>query len=122
VETILEVIAHVIGKSLEIIAIVIVALGALEAVIDLTRQFEAARRLHDTWNVGPRRSWLRFAHWLVVALTFELGADIVATTLSPSWNDLGKLATIAVVRTFLTYFLDRDVEQATALDHAERAA
>ncbi len=121
-ETLLAVVAHAVGKSLELIAIVIVAIGAIEAVIDLTRQFETARKQHATWNSGPRRGWLRFAHWLVVALTFQLGADIVATTLSPSWNDLGKLATIAVVRTFLTYFLDRDVEQASAIDKAERAA
>lgn len=109
-EALLEILAHAVGSTLDLIAIILVAVGAAEAVIDLTRW----RR--DTSFALQRRGWLKFAHWLVVALTFQLGADIVATSLHPSWNELGKLATIAVVRTFLTFFLDRDVEKATEWD------
>jgi uncharacterized membrane protein len=117
-ETLLEFLAHIVRSSLELIAIVIVAIGAIEAIIDMTRIVERRGSRAGTWNDGPRAGWLRFAHWLVVALTFQLGADIVATTLSPSWSELGKLATIAVVRTFLTYFLDRDVERASEMQRA----
>lgn len=46
-----------------------------------------------------------------VALTFQLGADIVATSYAPTWDELGRLAVVAVVRTFLSYFLDREMEQ-----------
>ncbi|MDX2091474.1 MAG: DUF1622 domain-containing protein [Kofleriaceae bacterium] len=109
-EALLEILAHGVGSMLELIAIVIVAIGALQAVADL------ARIRGDAPNALQRRGWLKFAHWLVVALTFQLAADIVATTLHPSWTELGKLATIAGVRTFLTYFLDRDVEKATELE------
>lgn len=111
----MEFLAHTVGRSLELVAIIVVAVGAIEAVIGLTK-------IPREGITVQRAYWLRFAHWLVVALTFELAADIVATTLSPSWTDLGKLATIAVVRTFLTYFLDRDVDKASELAHTERAA
>ena len=35
---------------------------------------------------------------------------IVETTIAPSWDDIGKLAAIAALRTMLNFFLDRDME------------
>jgi len=32
--------------------------------------------------------------------------------ISPSWNDIGQLAAIALIRTFLNYFLERDLAEA----------
>ena len=57
---------------------------------------------------------LHFGSWLALALEFQLGADIVATTIAPSFEALGKLALIALVRTFLNYFLQRELEAGTA--------
>jgi uncharacterized membrane protein len=42
-------------------------------------------------------------------LTFQLAADIIETSLAPSWEDIGKLAAIAAIRTFLNFFLGRDL-------------
>jgi len=47
--------------------------------------------------------------WLAAALTFQLAGDIVHTAVTPTWDDIGRLAAIAVIRTFLTYFLERDI-------------
>jgi uncharacterized membrane protein len=46
------------------------------------------------------------------ALTFQLGSDIASTTVAPGWDELGRLAAVAVIRTFLTFFLDRDLDKA----------
>ena len=43
---------------------------------------------------------------------YMLAADIVRTAIAPSWDDIGQLAAIAVIRTFLNYFLERDLEAA----------
>jgi uncharacterized membrane protein len=51
--------------------------------------------------------------WLLIGLEFELAADIIGSVISPTWQDIGELGAIAVVRTFLNYFLEKD------LDHAE---
>ncbi len=53
---------------------------------------------------------LRFGGWLSLALEFQLGADIVATTISPSRDNLIQLAVVAVIRTFLNVFLARELE------------
>ncbi len=52
---------------------------------------------------------LSFGQWLVLALELQLGADILATTGSPNFGDLGKLAAIAAIRTFLNYFLHQEL-------------
>jgi uncharacterized membrane protein len=58
----------------------------------------------------PRQVWLRYARWLVAGLTFQLAADIVATSIaSNTWQEIGKLAVVALIRTFLNFFLDRDL-------------
>jgi len=52
--------------------------------------------------VKPR---LILARYLIVALELQLAADIIATTTNPSIEELIKLGTIALIRTFLNYFL-----------------
>jgi len=62
-------------------------------------------------RVGIR---LRLGRWLALALEFQLAADILKTAVSPSWDDIGKVAAIIVLRTALNFFLDREIEQAEA--------
>jgi uncharacterized membrane protein len=59
-----------------------------------------------------RRVWSTFARWLVLALEFALAADLLRTVVAPTWADVGQLAAIAAIRTFLSYFLERDIESA----------
>ena len=62
-----------------------------------------------------RDGYLRYARWLVAGLTFQLAADIIETASAPSWDDIGRLAAIAVIRTFLNFFLERDILEARRL-------
>ncbi len=55
---------------------------------------------------------LRLGRWLSVVLEFLLAADILRTAIAPNWNDIGKLAAIAGIRTALNYFLQREVREA----------
>lgn len=59
---------------------------------------------------------LRFGMWLALALEFQLGADILSTTIAPSLQALGQLALIAIIRTFLNYFLGKELEAELALE------
>ena len=52
---------------------------------------------------------LTFARFLALALELQLGADILGTAVAPSWDQIGKLAAIAVIRTALNYFLLREL-------------
>jgi uncharacterized membrane protein len=40
-----------------------------------------------------------------------LGADILSTAVAPSWNEIGQLAAIAVIRTGLNFFLMNEMKE-----------
>ena len=63
--------------------------------------------------LSRKEIWVRFAVWLLLALEFELAADVLQTAISPTWDDVGKLAAIAGIRTVLNFFLERDIEAFT---------
>ncbi|RWF46489.1 MAG: DUF1622 domain-containing protein [Mesorhizobium sp.] len=92
---------------IDFMALLIVVYGTLEAFWGACRAAVTKRRqlYHQIW--------IRYARWLVAGLTFQLAADIIESALTPSWEDVGRLAAIAVVRTFLNYFLGRDLSEET---------
>ena len=54
---------------------------------------------------------LTLARYLALALEFQLGADILSTAVAPSWQEIGKLGAIAVIRTGLNYFLSKEMKE-----------
>jgi uncharacterized membrane protein len=54
---------------------------------------------------------LTFSRYLSLALEFQLASDILTTALAPSWEQVGKLGAIAVIRTPLNYFLSREMRE-----------
>jgi uncharacterized membrane protein len=112
-EELLELVGRAVSEGVEAIAILVIAIGAIEAVIAVVRLL---LRPQST-GIERRAVWLDFARWLVAAMTFQLASDIIATSFSPNWDELGRLAAIAAIRTFLSYFLDREVEDTRKLQH-----
>ena len=55
---------------------------------------------------------LRLGRWLAVALELELAADILRTAIAPTWNEIGQLAAIVVLRTVLNFFLQKEIDKA----------
>ena len=96
------------GASLAIggVAILVVAWGSIEAAVGCMAL--VARR--QTGHGARKVVWRRFGVWLLLGLEFELAADIIETVISPEWMDIAKLGAIAVIRTFLNYFLEKDLD------------
>lgn len=61
---------------------------------------------------GTEEVRLTLGRWLALALEFELAADILRTAVAPTWNEIGQLAAIVVLRTALNYFLQREIDKA----------
>lgn len=89
-------------------ALVVITFGTFEAFLKglraMIRPSARDRQFHQIF--------LRYARWLVGSLTFQLAADIIETTIAPGWEDIGRLAAIAAIRTFLNFFLERDLAEA----------
>jgi len=105
-EQILYSLSTFVALSLEVIAVLVILLGAFEATSQTLMSFVSRRATQITL----RAVWRSFARWILLGLELTLAADIVRTAIAPSWNEIGQLAAIAVIRTFLNYFLERDLE------------
>ena len=109
--------AHAAGLLIEAVAVFVVAFGSLEAFFKLLPVMVKPGASH-----GMRKEiWRRFGVWLLLGLEFELAADIIASVISPTWQDIGELGAIAVIRTFLNYFLERDLENADTASERARS-
>jgi uncharacterized membrane protein len=98
-----------IALAVELVSVLCVAAGGVLTVVRLVRTI-AAGAVEDP--KARRAIFVNFASWIILALEFALGADIIRTAIAPTWNDIGQLAAIAGIRTFLNFFLERDVEAA----------
>ena len=91
--------------GVETVGATIIALGILSAGWLLLK---ALLRQHTADFTAIR---LALARYLALALEFQLGADILSTAIAPSWEQIGKLGAIAVIRTALNYFLSREMRE-----------
>lgn len=52
---------------------------------------------------------LSLGRFLALGLEFQLASDILRTAIAPSFEELGKLAVVATIRTALNFFLAREI-------------
>lgn len=89
--------------GIEALGALIIALGL---VVALRRLMVALAAADDHDFVAVR---LVLARYLALALEFQLAADILSTAVAPSWQQIGQLAAIAIIRTGLNFFLQREI-------------
>ena len=103
--------------AIDAMAVMIIVVGTLEMFVACVRSIFApsptGRELRD--------GYLRYARWLMAGLTFQLANDIIISARAPSWDDIGRLAAIAFIRTFLNFFLERDIRETQAIGAEEPA-
>ncbi|HEX8352758.1 MAG TPA: DUF1622 domain-containing protein [Pyrinomonadaceae bacterium] len=98
--------------AIETCGALIVGLGVAAALFQLRRALAPPRA------EGFNRVRLTLARYLALALEFQLGADILTTAVAPTWDQIGKLGAIAVIRTGLNYFLTREMRDEQAREAA----
>ncbi|MDQ3800676.1 MAG: DUF1622 domain-containing protein [Acidobacteriota bacterium] len=93
--------------GVETIGAVIICIGVVLAIYQFIRHFRAGEgERADNFNSIR----LTLGKYLALALEFQVGADILSTAIAPTWEQIGKLAAIAAIRTLLNYFLTRELE------------
>lgn len=97
--------AQYLALGMEAIAAIIIAFGAIKAILNYAIHKGSPPRDAARWSLGQT---------LVFALEYLLAADVLLTAIAPSWSEIGQLAAIAALRTGLNYFLNkelRDIER-----------
>lgn len=107
------------ASGTEAAAALVIALAAIEATARSLALF-AGRTTREPGGAiaggadAKEEVRLKLGRWLALSLEFALAADILRTAVAPSWDEIGKLAAIAVLRTALNFFLQREIDGARA--------
>jgi uncharacterized membrane protein len=99
--------------AIEIASVIVVGAGFASVLVRLVR--EALTQQAPGFNVVR----LGLARYLALALELQLGADIIGTAISPSWQQIAELGAIAVIRTGLNFFLSREMREEAELVRGE---
>lgn len=99
---------NIVSFSLNIIGALITIWGILVSLFgflkkEILQQAEAVQ-LNETVRI-------KLGSYLVLALEFFIAGDIVKTIITPTWQSLGILGAIVVIRTILSYFLTKDLKK-----------
>jgi uncharacterized membrane protein len=54
---------------------------------------------------------LDLGRFLALGLEFQLASDLMRTAVAPSFEEIGKLAAVAAIRTGLNFFLARELKE-----------
>jgi uncharacterized membrane protein len=96
--------------AIESTGALIIGLGLVIAAYAFARAFRQ-RNDPSYATEGYNGVRLTLARYLALALEFQLGADILSTAIAPSWDQIGKLGAIAIIRTALNYFLGIEMRE-----------
>jgi uncharacterized membrane protein len=103
--------AQAIRLLLEFLSLISVAIG-LVAILSGARKLRLRQIPPHLLQRGPvTMARVTFGSWVALALEFQLGADVVLTTISREPNALIQLAAVALIRTFLNFFLALELRQ-----------
>lgn len=105
VESFVVAAAQWIKLGVEAIGALVITLGVIFSIYQLVSHFK------DEQPENFNRVRLTLGKYLTLALEFQVGADILSTAIAPSWEQIGKLAAVATIRTLLNYFLTKELAE-----------
>ena len=97
---------NVVSFALNIVGVLIILFGAVVALLDFLKKEIFAKSDLVKLNESIR---IRLGSYLVFGLEFFIAGDIIKTIITPTWDTLGMLGAIVVIRTILSYFLTKDL-------------
>lgn len=116
-EEIARTIATYLSLGVEVLGALIIGIALLQFIF---RYVPALFRRKQHLVIRVLR--VRFGSALTLALELLLAADILRTAVAPTWDDIGKLAAIAAIRTVLNYFLEKELREIEKQVDAETVA
>ncbi len=93
-------------RLVESAAAVVIIAGALVGFVRFA--VDALRMRHPE---GFNRVRLDLGRFLALGLELQLASDLLRTAVAPSFEEIGKLAAVAAIRTGLNVFLRREIRE-----------
>jgi uncharacterized membrane protein len=97
--------AEPVARSLEIVGIAAIVVGALYATARFVADLKGSRlEAYSAYRANLGRG-------ILLGLEFLVGADIIATVTAPlTWDSVGLLAVIIIIRILLSFSLETEIE------------
>ena len=102
-------------ELINIIAFVIGVLGALILTVGIIHsvmmifKFWATKHKHEAESHELDLIRIDLGRYMILALEFFIAKDIIETLVVPTWNEIGMLAVIVIIRTVLSYYLTKEI-------------
>src|SRR5947208_11250491 len=93
-----------VSHAVEMLAAVIIGIAVIKTLYNYFSLLKSSK-------ISKEEIRVQFGSSVAVSLELLLGADVLATAVAPSWDDIGKLAAIAILRTALNYFLEKELSR-----------
>ena len=91
----------------QLLALFVIFTGIIKALIIYCKYVFS----NSSSAIAFQASRLELGYSFSLGLSFLVGGSILRTTVAPSWNDIGKLAAIIVLRTVLNYLLLQAIDK-----------
>ena len=101
-------VVNAVSFSLNIIGALITIWGILVALFAFLKKELSLKEDCIKCNETIR---IKLGSYLVLALEFFIAGDIIKTIITPTWQGLGILGAIVIIRTILSYFLNKDLKK-----------
>lgn len=94
---------------LNIFSIIVLITGALYTAISFIKnELSGNNRLNIVQQIGTIKNVL--GSYILLSLEILIAADIIESIIKPTFEDLLTLAILVVIRTFISYFLNQEIE------------
>ncbi|MBE9193506.1 DUF1622 domain-containing protein [Gloeocapsopsis crepidinum LEGE 06123] len=101
VETIVRILDKQVVSIIQLLALFVISIGIIKALLIFVQQ--ALFQSHS--GTAFQKSRLEMGYSFSLGLSFLVGASILKTIIAPTWDDIGKLGAIILIRTVLNYLL-----------------
>ena len=93
----------------QLLALFVIVTGIVKALIIYGRHIFT----NSSSAIAFQGSRLELGYAFSLGLSFLVGGSILKTTITPSWNDIGQLASIILLRTVLNYLLLQAIDKSS---------
>ena len=101
---------EIITFSIGVIGSLVIIVGLLRGVSFLLKQF-FAKLDHNQERTALDHVRLELGRYMILGLEFFIAKDIIETLIIPTWNEIGMLGALVLIRTILSFFLTREIHQ-----------
>jgi uncharacterized membrane protein len=103
--SILQSISHIISYVSIAIICYGASVGLIKFIVNELNRFRNSFSLAKTVQIK-----IEVGYYLLLGLEFLIASDVIDTILNPSFDDLGILAGTVLIRTGLSFFLNKEIE------------